>query len=215
MADILSPRFASPLATREFRLRRLVVQIPRAIAVLIALLFSSVLANAGRASMPFYSLPVEAQASIPAELARSVPGICWVKLAKLTASDGLNSYQPGMGWAVSVSGNTVAVGASGAQIGQIVGAGALYVFVKPRTGWKNMRQIAKLTASDGTYTAGLGGSVTIVGNTIVAGAPAATVGGNAPQGRGLRLCEADRQLGGHDRDWRAKSFGRSRPRPLR
>jgi hypothetical protein len=76
MADILSPRFASPLATREFRLRRLVVQIPRAIAVLIALLFASVLANAGRASMPFYSLPVEAQASISAELARSVPCIC-------------------------------------------------------------------------------------------------------------------------------------------
>jgi hypothetical protein len=45
-----------------------------------------------------------------------------------------------------------------------------------------MRQKAKLTASDGTYTAGLGGSVTIVGNTIVAGAPDATVGGNAPQG---------------------------------
>jgi hypothetical protein len=47
---------------------------------------------------------------------------------------------------------------------------------------KTMRQIAKLTASDGTYTAGLGGSVTIVGNTIVGGAPGATVGGNAPQG---------------------------------
>lgn len=97
MTDLLSPQVASPLATREFRLRRFVVQIPRAIAVLIALLFASVLANAGRASMPFYSLPVEAQVSISAELARSVPGICWVKLAKLTASDGLNSYQPGMG----------------------------------------------------------------------------------------------------------------------
>jgi hypothetical protein len=50
-----------------------------------------------------------------------------------------------------------------------------------------MRQIAKLTASDGTYTAGLGGSVTIVGNTIVAGPPGATVGGNAPQGEAYVL----------------------------
>jgi hypothetical protein len=67
-----------------------------------------------------------------------------VKLAKLTASDGLNSYQPGMGWAVSVSGNTVAVGASGAQIGKIVGVGAVYVFVKPRTGWKNHEADSKV-----------------------------------------------------------------------
>jgi hypothetical protein len=158
------------------------VQILRVIAILIVLLVSAVLANAGPTSMPFSSLPIEAQANISAELARSVPGVSWVKLAKLTASDGLNSYQPGLGWAVSICENTVAVGASGAQIGQTVGAGAVYVFVKPKTGWKNMRQIAKLTASDGTYTAGLGGSVAVLGNTIVAGAPGATVGGNALQG---------------------------------
>ncbi len=48
------------------------MQVPRAIAVLIALMFASVLANAGGASMPFYSLPVEAQVSISAELARSL-----------------------------------------------------------------------------------------------------------------------------------------------
>jgi hypothetical protein len=114
-----------------------------------------------------------------------------VKLAKLTASDGLNSYQPGMGWAVSVSGNTVVVGASGAQIGQIVGAGAVYVFVKPRTGWKNMRQIAwknheadsKVDSLRWHLHSRAGGSVTIVGNTIVAGAPGATVGGMPRKGR--------------------------------
>ena len=158
------------------------MQTLRAIAILTMLLVSSVVANAGPASMPFSSLPIEAQASISAKLARSIPGLSWVKLAKLTASDGLNSYQPSLGWAVSVSGNTVAVGASGAQIGQTDGQGAVYVFVKPRSGWKNMRQVAKLTASDGGYEAVLGVSVAILGNTIVAGAPGATVGGNALQG---------------------------------
>jgi hypothetical protein len=158
------------------------MQFLQAITILIVFLFSSLLANAGSGSMPFSTLPIEAQASISAALTRNAPGLSWVKLAKLTASDGLKSYEPDLGYAVAISGNTVAVGASGAQIGQTVGAGAVYVFVKPRTGWKNMRQIAKLTASDGTYTAGLGGSVTIGVNTIVAGAPGATVGGNSLQG---------------------------------
>lgn len=154
---------------------------PRAIIILPVLLISSVFACAAPASTPFSSLPIEAQASISAQLAQEVPGLSWKKLAKLTASDGVKSYQPSLGW-VSVSGNTVAVGAPGAQIGQTVGAGAVYVFVKPKKGWKNMKQIAKLTASDGTYTAGLGGSVAIFGKTIVAGAPGATVGGNSLQG---------------------------------
>ena len=145
----------------------------QAITILIVLLFSSVLANAGSGSMPFSSLPIEAQASISAALTRNVPRNSWMRLAKLTASDGLKSYEPYLGYAVAISGNTVAVGAYGTQIGQTIGQGAVYVFVKPKSGWKNMRQIGKLTASDGTYTAGLGGSLAILGNTIVAGAASA------------------------------------------
>jgi hypothetical protein len=158
------------------------MQILRVIAILSVLLVSAVLANAGPTSMPFSSLPIEAQANISAELARSAPGVSWVKLAKLTASDGLKSYQPDLGGSVSISGNTIAVGAPGAQIGNNAGQGAVYVFVKPKNGWKNMTQVAKLTASDGGYENVFGASVAIFGDTIVAGAPGATVGSNPLQG---------------------------------
>jgi hypothetical protein len=109
------------------------VQVPRAIAVLIALMFASELANALRASMPFYSLPVEAQVSISAELARSLLG----EIGEAHCIGRAEQVPTRHGGDVSVSGNTVAVGASGAQIGQIVGAGAVYVFVEPRTGGKH------------------------------------------------------------------------------
>jgi hypothetical protein len=94
-----------------------------------------------------------------------------MRVAELVASDGPKSYQPRMGVSVAISGNTVVAGAPAAQIGNNAGQGAAYVFVKPQTGWKSMQQVAKLTASDGAYQSGLGGSVAISGNVIVAGAP--------------------------------------------
>lgn len=92
----------------------------------------------------------------------------WVQLAELSPSDGLVG---GFGDSVAISGNAAVVGEPGADGGQ----GAVYVFVEPASGWGNMVQTAKLTASDGSSTAGLGTSVAISGSTIVAGAP----GGNA------------------------------------
>jgi len=56
------------------------------------------------------------------------------------------------------------------------------VFAKPRSGWADATQTAKLTASGGTTFDLLGSSVAISGGTVVAGAPNATVGGNAGQG---------------------------------
>jgi len=44
------------------------------------------------------------------------------------------------GQSVAVSGNTIAVGAWG--------VGAVYVFLKPTTGWSTVNETAKLTASD-------------------------------------------------------------------
>lgn len=88
----------------------------------------------------------------------------FVQLAKLTPSDGVKLGF--FGASVAISGNTVAVGMASTSL-----PGAIYVFVKPVTGWTNMTQIAKLTASDGAGNDYLGYSVAISSNTVVAGAP--------------------------------------------
>ena len=73
---------------------------------------------------------------------------------ELTASDGHAS--DGLG-TVAISGNTAVVGDTFVGFGE-------YVFVKPASGWTNMTQIAKLTASDGANN---GQSVSISGDTII------------------------------------------------
>jgi len=80
--------------------------------------------------------------------------------AKLTASN-FDLLFP-----VSVSGNTVVAGSLSSNNFQ----GAAYVFVKPTSGWTNMTETAKLTASDGQSGDSLGRSVSVSGNTILAGA---------------------------------------------
>jgi hypothetical protein len=88
--------------------------------------------------------------------------------AELTASDdaGVNG---GFGNSVSISGNTIAVGA--ADLGASPSnekQGAVYVFNEPPTGWANMTQSATLTASNGAPGDDFGVAVVISGNTIVA-----------------------------------------------
>jgi len=84
--------------------------------------------------------------------------------AKLTAMD---PEGPASFFSVAISGNTVVAGNPNAT----TGAGAAYVWVKPSSGWTNMAQTARLTASDGGGN--LGSSVAISGNAIVAGAQGA------------------------------------------
>jgi hypothetical protein len=81
--------------------------------------------------------------------------------ARLTSSNGRtgNSF----GGTVSISGNTILVGETGADRGQA------YVFVKPSTGWVNMTQTAMLSAGDENDE--FGGQVLISGQTAVVGAP--------------------------------------------
>ena len=95
--------------------------------------------------------------------------------AKLTASDGAAGDQ--FGSSVSISGNTVVVGAPDARAGSNDEQGAAYVFTEPGSGWASMTQSAELTASDGALGDQFGASVAISGNTLVVGAPYATVGG--------------------------------------
>ena len=84
--------------------------------------------------------------------------------AKLTASDG--AVNDAFGYSVSVSGDTVVVGADCDDSWQ----GSAYVFVKPSGGWSSMTQTAKLTASDGTADDYFGDSVSVSGDTVVVGA---------------------------------------------
>jgi hypothetical protein len=91
--------------------------------------------------------------------------------AALTPSDG----GEGFGTSVAISGNTIIVGAANAsnlnhQTPQNQGPGAAYVFVKPASGWKDMTETAKLTASDGADGDAFGYNVSISGNTAAVGA---------------------------------------------
>jgi len=98
------------------------------------------------------------------------PSSGWANMtqtAKLTASDGGESE--GFGYSVAISGDTVVVGAY-SDDDKGAGSGSAYVFVKPSSGWANMTQTAKLTASDGAVYDFFGFSVAISGDTVVAGA---------------------------------------------
>ena len=86
-----------------------------------------------------------------------------MQLAELTPSTRVTNDWFGL--SVAVSGNTVVVGDFDPNIETY---GAVYVYVKPATGWSNMTQVAKLTSSDNGE--GFGVSVAISGNTIVVGA---------------------------------------------
>lgn len=99
---------------------------------------------------------------------------------ELVASDGVaNAY---FGASVAMNGNVVVVGAVGTTINGNPRQGAAYVFVQPSGGWQNMTETGELTASDGYVGDNLGNSVAITGNTVVAGAPYASIGSNFEQG---------------------------------
>ena len=100
----------------------------------------------------------------------------WGQVAKLTASDGA-AYDY-FGTAVSISGDTVVIGADGdADSGY--GSGSAYLFERPVTGWADMTETAKLTASDGAEEDGLGYSISVSGDTVIVGARGDDPGGSA------------------------------------
>ena len=79
-----------------------------------------------------------------------------------------------LGTSVSVSGDTIVVGAPGTENGN--DPGAAYVFMRPEDEWDGqytISRVAKLTVPDATSDARYGYSVATDGNTIVVGAPGA------------------------------------------
>ena len=98
--------------------------------------------------------------------------------AELTASDAASGDE--LGSSVAVDGNTIVAGTPFADIGTQHDQGAVYTFAL--TGAVTRVETGKLFASDGVASDSLGSSVAIDGDTIVAGAAAATVGQNSRQG---------------------------------
>jgi hypothetical protein len=92
----------------------------------------------------------------------------WVQEAKLLASDA--GAGDGFGCSVAIDGDTVVVGALADDMGSNADQGSVYVFQKPGSGWVNMTQTAKLTASDGAAGEHFGQSVALNGDTVVVGA---------------------------------------------
>jgi uncharacterized protein (TIGR03437 family) len=88
-------------------------------------------------------------------------GASWAQQAKLTAADGVAGDS--FGNSVSVNQDTAVVGANAKKSSQ----GAAYVFARSNTSWS---QQAELVASDGAKGDQLGRSVSLDGNTVVAGA---------------------------------------------
>jgi hypothetical protein len=90
--------------------------------------------------------------------------------AELEPSNGTKAA--GFGVSLSLSGNTVGVGAPGQNVGSNQEQGAVYIFARPSGGWpKTMTQTAELTAARGTAGSLLGYSVAISGGTLFTGAP--------------------------------------------
>jgi hypothetical protein len=100
--------------------------------------------------------------------------------AKLTASDGEAGDQ--FGFAVAISGDTVAIGAVMDNVGS-ADQGSAYIFVEPVGGWSgDLTQAARLIAADAAADDRLGHSIAISGATVAAGAYRDDIGGNVDQG---------------------------------
>jgi FG-GAP repeat len=133
--------------------------------------FATIGGNAGQGAVYVYLEPASGWSSTSAYV------------AKLTASDGQGNDNFGGGAiAVSADGNTLAVGACGQNHPCVNGTGKAYVFVKPATGWTDMTETARLSASDALAANGFGQSVGISADTVIIGAPIENVGSNIQQG---------------------------------
>ena len=92
-------------------------------------------------------------------------GVTWTQQQKVVALDGAANDR--FGWSVSVSADTVAVGADLDDTPGGVDAGSAYVFLRSGTTWTQQQ---KLLASDGGPNDFFGGSVSVSGDTVAVGA---------------------------------------------
>ena len=120
----------------------------------------------------------------------------WTQAGKLNASDPKDDA--GFGYSVAVHGDTIVVGAyeeNHPEPPNDYDVGAAYVFTRPATGWADMTQTARLTASDAAANDEFGTSVAVHEDTIVVGAP--EEGTNA-RGSAYIFTKPANGLGRHD-----------------
>jgi FG-GAP repeat len=99
----------------------------------------------------------------------------WGQVKKLVATD--DSASDEFGSSVSISGNTVVIGAP-SEAHDIdgngtdeFGVGAAYVFRKDQGGTNTWGQVSKLTAGDAVADDHFGAAVSVSGNSVIVGAP--------------------------------------------
>ncbi|HVJ18249.1 MAG TPA: FG-GAP repeat protein [Polyangiaceae bacterium] len=104
-------------------------------------------------------------------------GATWTQDAKLVASDG--APFDAFGGAVSLSGDTLLIGATGRDINGMQNLGAAYLFARDGVTWTEK---AKLVASDGAQLDNFGVAVALSGDTALVTAFSDDVGMNNNQG---------------------------------
>ncbi len=92
----------------------------------------------------------------------------WGEVKKLTASDGWAWDM--FGFAVAISGDTVAVGAGRETTGSAIESGAAYIFARNQGGADNWGEIAKLKASDAATNDYFGTALDLSNDTLLVGA---------------------------------------------
>lgn len=92
-------------------------------------------------------------------------GINWKQRAELTAKDPFQD--DGFGVSLAIDGSTLVIGADAKDLGELIDAGAAYVFIRQGGGWD---QKAKLVASDAFLGEFFGGAVAVSDNRIIVGA---------------------------------------------
>ncbi len=116
-------------------------------------------------------------------LVYQMPGAGWsgaitAATATLFAGGGQGGDEFGSAVTISADSSTIAVGAPQ----RAGGAGGVYVYTRPGATWNTAQQNAFLTVTTAGAFPGLGASVAIDGNTIVAGAPNASINNQPGQG---------------------------------
>jgi uncharacterized repeat protein (TIGR01451 family) len=95
-------------------------------------------------------------------------GTTWTEQQRLTASDGAGGDL--LGRSVSLSGDTVVLGAPGVEGPPWFDAGAAYVFVRSGGVWTEQQ---KLAVSEASHFNAFGSAVSLAGDTLAVGAPGA------------------------------------------
>ena len=104
-------------------------------------------------------------------------GTSWTLQQTLTASDGgaLDFF----GYAVSLVGNTLAIGVPADRVGTVEGQGSVRMFGRNGTTWTAQQT---LTAADGAANDAFGQAVALQGDTLAVGVADDDIGANANQG---------------------------------